>query len=123
MVAKLQGDISASQSSMELYYPWISGPLRVSDPLFLQNLLMITRQYQLQHRISKIMYLVVLLDLQVSPSCLFGASVHCICSNSKLQVAAPTSLMNKTCNKISNSEGREWGVESVVFRFRVFGAP
>ena len=28
MVAKLQGDISASQSSMELYYPWISGPLR-----------------------------------------------------------------------------------------------
>ena len=30
MVAKLQGDKSASQSSMELYYPWISGPLRVS---------------------------------------------------------------------------------------------
>ena len=28
MVAKLQGDKSASQSSMELYYPWISGPLR-----------------------------------------------------------------------------------------------
>ena len=30
VVAKLQGDKSASQSSMELYYPWISGPLRVS---------------------------------------------------------------------------------------------
>ena len=29
-VAKLQGDKSASQSSMELYYPWISGPLCVS---------------------------------------------------------------------------------------------
>ena len=27
VVAKLQGDKSASQSSMELYYPWISGPL------------------------------------------------------------------------------------------------
>ena len=27
MVAKLQGDKSASQSSVELYYPWISGPL------------------------------------------------------------------------------------------------
>ena len=26
MVAKLQGDESAFQSSMELYYPWISGP-------------------------------------------------------------------------------------------------
>ena len=30
LVAMLQGDTSASQSSMELYYPWISGPLRVS---------------------------------------------------------------------------------------------
>ena len=30
VVAKLQGDKSASQSSMELYYPWISGPLRNS---------------------------------------------------------------------------------------------
>ena len=30
MVAKSQGDKSASQSSMELYYPLISGPLRVS---------------------------------------------------------------------------------------------
>ena len=31
VVAKLlQGDRSASQSSMELYDPWISGPLRVS---------------------------------------------------------------------------------------------
>ena len=30
VVAKLQGDKSAPQSSMELYYPWISGPLRVS---------------------------------------------------------------------------------------------
>ena len=29
VVAKSQGDKSASQSSMELYYPWISGPLRV----------------------------------------------------------------------------------------------
>ena len=29
MVAKLHGDKSASQSSMELYYPWISGPLHV----------------------------------------------------------------------------------------------
>ena len=29
-VAKLQGDKSAPQSSMELYYPWISGPLRIS---------------------------------------------------------------------------------------------
>ena len=28
-VAKSQGDKSASQSSMELYYQWISGPLRV----------------------------------------------------------------------------------------------
>ena len=30
VVAKLQGDKSASRSSMELCYPWISGPLRVS---------------------------------------------------------------------------------------------
>ena len=30
VVAKLQGDKSASQSSMELHYPWTSGPLRVS---------------------------------------------------------------------------------------------
>ena len=30
MVAKLQGDELASQSSIELYDPWISGPLRVS---------------------------------------------------------------------------------------------
>ena len=30
VVAKLQWDKSASQSSMELHYPWISGPLRVS---------------------------------------------------------------------------------------------
>ena len=29
VVAKLQGDKSAPQSSMELYDPWISGPLRV----------------------------------------------------------------------------------------------
>ena len=30
MVAKMQGDKSASQSSMELYDPWISGPLCIS---------------------------------------------------------------------------------------------
>ena len=30
VVAKLQGDKSAPQSSMELYDPWISGPLCVS---------------------------------------------------------------------------------------------
>ena len=30
VVAKLQGDRSASQSSMQLYDPWISGPLRIS---------------------------------------------------------------------------------------------
>ena len=30
VVEKLQGDKLVSQSSMELYYPWISGPLRVS---------------------------------------------------------------------------------------------
>ena len=30
VVGKSQGDKSASQSSMELYYPWISGPLCVS---------------------------------------------------------------------------------------------
>ena len=29
VVAKLQGDKSAPQSSMELYDPWISGPLRI----------------------------------------------------------------------------------------------
>ena len=29
-VAKLEGDKPASQSSMELYDPWISGPLRIS---------------------------------------------------------------------------------------------
>ena len=29
MVAKLQGDKSESQSAMELYDPWISGPLCV----------------------------------------------------------------------------------------------
>ena len=32
VVAKLQGDKSASHSSMELYYPWISGPLEGSGP-------------------------------------------------------------------------------------------
>ena len=31
MVAKSQGDRSASQSSMKFYYPWISGPLRVPE--------------------------------------------------------------------------------------------
>ena len=30
LFSKLQRDKSASQSSMELYYPWTSGPLRVS---------------------------------------------------------------------------------------------
>ena len=30
VVTKLQEDKSAPQSTMELYYPWISGPLRVS---------------------------------------------------------------------------------------------
>ena len=30
VVAKLHGDKSVSKSSMGLYYPWISGPLRVS---------------------------------------------------------------------------------------------
>ena len=34
VVAKLQGGKSASQSSMELYYPWISGPLCVSWMVF-----------------------------------------------------------------------------------------
>ena len=37
VVAKLQGDKSASQSSMELYFPWISGPLRCDPSDHLQE--------------------------------------------------------------------------------------
>ena len=33
VLAKLQGDKAALQSSMKLYYVWISGPLRVSWPI------------------------------------------------------------------------------------------
>ena len=50
VVAKLQGDKSASQSSMELYDPWISGPSRIPEHGFLflswnpENIFRVQRQ-------------------------------------------------------------------------------